>query len=388
MLSLLSLLLIAQVGQSPVRIPERDWKPVMNSRSGDPLNLSHRTFASFSPRGDVVVVDDSRQRVVIVDGRTGAVRRLGRDGSGPGEFRHIVAFGWRADTLWAGDDRTARLTFFPGSDPKRVTTTPFLPVSNGIEFMSQPEGLVSDDRVVGYLLPTRARRLGEVPSPIPMVLTGRSPTGTWDTITTLYSDNRSYTLPTGNGSIKGAQPMSDADLWSVSRNGRYLATLDRNDKRLSRDKTAILVVHHLPDRTHRRTMIPIVPERITVQEIDRLVTNRVESFNEAIGRELMSTAALRKVLFVPFWRSPFVDLVVEDDGRILLRRNDWAGTRASYVMLDDQGRIQKEFEIDANIQIRSFQANRLLGVRENDDGSMDLVVARVPGLPTEASGTR
>lgn len=388
MLRLLSLLLIAQVEQSPMRIPERDWKPVMNSRSGDLLNLSRRTLVSFSPRGDVVVVDDSRQRVVIVDGRTGAVRRLGRDGSGPGEFRHIVAFGWRADTLWAGDDRTARLTFFPDSDPKRVRTTPFLPISNGIGFMSQPEGLVSDDRVVGYLLSTTAPRLGDVPSPIPVVLVGRSTTATWDTITTLYSDNRSYVLPLSGGSIVGTQPMSDADLWSVSRNGKHLATLDRNDKRLSREKTAIIVVHHLLGRTHRQIVMPVVPERTTVQDIDRLVKERVERVNEAAGRTLMSIAALRKVLFVPFWRSPFVDLVVEDDGRVLLRRNDWTGGFARYVLLDGQGRVQKEFEVDANIQIRSFQGNRLLGVRENDDGSVDLVVTRVSGLPTGASGTR
>ena len=38
--------------------------------------------------------------------------RIGRSGSGPGEFGRPVAMGWRGDTLWVADQALRRVQFF------------------------------------------------------------------------------------------------------------------------------------------------------------------------------------------------------------------------------------------------------------------------------------
>jgi hypothetical protein len=60
----------------------------------------------------VVAIDASMQRLILLDGRTGAVRSLvGRKGSGPGEFRQVQGLGvWRDSLLLVRDALNARIT--------------------------------------------------------------------------------------------------------------------------------------------------------------------------------------------------------------------------------------------------------------------------------------
>lgn len=53
----------------------------------------HREVMVFTPEGDLV-------------------RRIGREGDGPGEFRSPGTVGWHGDTLWVIDAVSQRITWF------------------------------------------------------------------------------------------------------------------------------------------------------------------------------------------------------------------------------------------------------------------------------------
>jgi hypothetical protein len=65
-----------------------------------------------TPDGLLIVLEQ-QAREIRVYGRDGRlVRRFGRSGSGPGEFRSPGAMGSSGDTIWVYDYANARLTLF------------------------------------------------------------------------------------------------------------------------------------------------------------------------------------------------------------------------------------------------------------------------------------
>lgn len=59
------------------------------------------------------VLESAERTVRMFDARTGEfLRRVGRGGDGPGEFRSPVKLGWRADTLYVVDAGLPRLSLF------------------------------------------------------------------------------------------------------------------------------------------------------------------------------------------------------------------------------------------------------------------------------------
>lgn len=79
---------------------------------------------------------DGRSAEILLRDREGKVRTIGRQGGGPGEFERVGLLGWLGDTLWAGDARVPRVTFF--SDTGRllrvVTATP------QVDWIPRPDG--------------------------------------------------------------------------------------------------------------------------------------------------------------------------------------------------------------------------------------------------------
>ncbi len=67
--------------------------------------------------------------ILVLDQRGRQVRRIGRPGEGPGEFKSIATMGFKGDTLWVHDGVLRRITFFSATGSvHRVTVLPPLDV--------------------------------------------------------------------------------------------------------------------------------------------------------------------------------------------------------------------------------------------------------------------
>ena len=96
----------------------------------------------FSAFNRVVVNHDGRMAVPlgqdmhirIYDSTGHRLMALGRRGSGPGEFQHLGPLTWLADTLFVGDERQMRVTYFGAEGETirtRVLPPPLAPTSMG-----------------------------------------------------------------------------------------------------------------------------------------------------------------------------------------------------------------------------------------------------------------
>lgn len=381
---LICLLLISAslLDSTVARIPAERWRPLLAEERLEELDLSIRSLASFASAHEVVLIDDRRVQVHIFSIGAGKTRTLGRAGSGPGEFNRIVSFGWLRDTLWFAEGQSYRITYFPARNTRAVGTANYLRSGTVNSIMSSPLGLTSNGRVLTNLVWAGRSGLGmQVPQSMPFVSTDRSGRGVWDTLALVYQANLSFRLRVGGTTIEGRQPMTDADLWSINRNGTVFVTLKRDDRRLMNTGKVALHIRHFAVGKDRRVELDVGSSRTSQQEIQYMLRQKVASFDlSASSGKLpkIDERAFRAVMYVPQMQMPFTDMFVADDGRILLRGNDWRPGWIRYTILNPEGQVIRQFETDSTIRIRSIFGDRLLAFRERADGLVDLVVAELP----------
>jgi len=95
-------------GADELLVPEREW----GSADGDSGGIDFGSISSIavSPSSDVYVADERAASIFVFDASGRYLRRIGRDGEGPGEFRWLRSLGFAGDTLRAFDVRLWRMT--------------------------------------------------------------------------------------------------------------------------------------------------------------------------------------------------------------------------------------------------------------------------------------
>lgn len=109
------------------RLPEWQLREVRRIGSLDDPDLGFSSIGSVDvdENGDLYVLERQAPEVRVY-GRTGQVlRRMGRSGDGPGEFRSPVRMGLYGDTVWVVD-RSNRVVLFTRSGRELTTYQPVL----------------------------------------------------------------------------------------------------------------------------------------------------------------------------------------------------------------------------------------------------------------------
>ena len=113
------------------------------------------SIAQVLERNDSVFVRQQGIQEIRVFDTTGIhLGTIGREGSGPGEFRSLEAMGFIGDTLWSIDGDLRRLSFFSPNGTLLVTL-PYEPVSpaigDGVQFFYPYfKALLDDGSVLGF----------------------------------------------------------------------------------------------------------------------------------------------------------------------------------------------------------------------------------------------
>lgn len=155
---------------------------------GTPGMFGSPTAVVLFADGRVVVAEDPRQQKAVglqlFDAKGVFVRRLGRDGEGPGEYRSVNV-GALGDTLVIHDQRLARITFM-GLDGKLVRTFPSRCCSVGTPIGVDSRGTVTVPAGNGSW--ARFAANGKLLDTLPRPLAG--PVREWDT-----QDGARYSIP-------------------------------------------------------------------------------------------------------------------------------------------------------------------------------------------------
>ncbi len=340
------------------------------------IGLTMQTRLGVTPDQSVVLIGAPRDGLFVLSPALSSARRIGRKGSGPGEYRNIEGFGWLADTLWVSDNGTRRLTFVDRFGRGNVRTQIFTGIVTASSFTTQPMAITPDGTFICGTLP-RSRNSDVMTASLEPLLrissgTSRRP----DTLLLMNVRNRTHEVRVRDAVLTGRQLASDATLWALSRNGLYAATVERSDEAAQRRQPPQLTVMHSDGRVIYQKYLQHSMQRATSADIDSLLARKVESFNNASrthGIPRLTATEYGRSLFIPRYRIPVIDLVLGDDGTVLLRGNDWTGARVAYTWFDPNGTIRGNFAVPRAQLVRAVAGPYIWSLVEHPDGDVRLL---------------
>ena len=339
------------------------------------VGLTRRTSLGVSSDGTVAMLAETREALYMV-GRGSAARRVGRRGSGPGEYLRISSFGWLADTLWISDEGTSRITYWAEQGAGKARTQPFIGAMTARAFMTQPLALTPDGHAICGLLANSAGSGVQVIQSEPLARITRHGKAPWDTLLLLDVRHRTHEVMNGSVKITSTQLMSDATLWALSRNGKFSLHVDRSDEASASLRPTVVTVQHTDKRLLYRLELPGPRVRTTRADVDRLVQAKVNMFNLLRKDDWippLSAATYGRNMFVPRFRIAVTEAVIGDDGTALLRGNDWSSGNVTYTWIKPDGKLRGSFELPVRQYVRAVSRSWIWTVDEDDDGGARLL---------------
>jgi hypothetical protein len=343
------------------------------------MGLDEWSQLGVGPRNTTFMLDAKREGIFLIDRPGASPIRIGRKGSGPGEYVRVSGFGWLGDTLWVSDDATRRLTFVDQLGRGRVRTQGFTGAVTTHAFMTLPLALTPDGTAICGILDAKRSPGVDLAKIEPLGRIARSSVGAWDTLMLLNARHRRHEYAMGGGHWTGTQPMSDATLWAVSRNGKYAVKIDRSDEAPLQSGLRVTLSSTqgtgLYSKTFERSR-----DAVSDADVDAIVQRAADLYKRPAtprGMPAFPAAQFRASLYRPKFRIAFTAVVLGDDGTVLLRGNDWNSKAVLYTWLTPSGTIRGTFTVPVSQHVRAVLGDYLWSVSVDADGAGTLVQQRV-----------
>ncbi len=294
------------------------------------------------------------------------VRSFGRLGSGPGEFRAPGTIGVNQYGLWVYDFRLSRLSVLdPESGkfrssrslPGPLSTAILLPDSSVVLAAERPLQGGSSDRKRTFMV-------------------WRLDRAALDTVFSMEFPDRVLDIPTGNGSITGPQPFDDDPLFRIGTHDGHLVIVDRTVRAGSRSFQVRRITPHGTDLFTRD--YPYDPVPIRRDMIERAIAERSRSAGS--GAQAMAER-VRQALFLPPHQLPVHRVLLGDDGRIWLQREEKSETTPpDWMILSPSGEELGFVTMPVGFVPTSLAGNRALGFRSDPEGRQIIEIVEFPTL--------
>lgn len=135
-------------------LPRLELREQVHIGSVDDPDLGFTSIGDITVdhEGRLYVAETTDDQIRVYDGAGQLLRRIGREGEGPGEFRRVRFIGVVGDTLWVSDASLRRMTLFdPEGRVLRTIPTPMVEVEPipGVRPGVQASRLLPDGRLLG-----------------------------------------------------------------------------------------------------------------------------------------------------------------------------------------------------------------------------------------------
>ena len=312
----------------------------------------------------IYVLSPTQASILQLDARGVLRRRIGRSGSGPGEFGRPVAMGWRGDTLWVADQSLRRVQYF-SSDGRLIRTRsgdrwgPLIPLADG-----------------SYLA-GRGMALDAEQAPVIRVTADLKRT---DTVAILrWRALPQLRIPTGSGNfIVGAARFTDRAERVVASRGDaiYLIEPDPNPAA----GTAAIRVRALEPsgRLRWEKRIPYQPVALSNRRFEEAV-EELASGHDGAGR--IDREAVRKAMARPKFLPTLAQSLVATNADLWLRWEQDPEVLPEWTVLDLDGTIKGRFRFPAGVNPLRIDGDRVYAVITDSDDLPGLVRYRIEGLP-------
>ncbi|MCZ8204754.1 hypothetical protein [Gemmatimonas sp.] len=335
------------------------------------MDLRRQPIVAIGDNGQIAITDGAT--FVGVADASGRVQRVGRAGSGPGEIQQTSALGWVGDTLWVIDSRLRRITWFHAG--RLHHTVSFVGGRRSGQLLDLPMALTPLGAVAPSMGDGQAATLYK---PRRWSLFLASPDGAQvrDSLFDMVDPAGALTVKRGNGTMVLRQPYSLRTLVGWSGNGTWLVRADRASQsegplggtqpHISLRDARGRIVYDVP--------LPIAARTLPPAEVARLVDSAVATLNRNPRLPPTTTAEYRRALAVPPRVPAVSQLVVRNDGSVLLRPWPAPDGQADHLVIAADGRVRNTLRLPPGVHILAADTNRIIATRENDDGDVDIVV--------------
>lgn len=359
-----SLLLSAVVQQPEPR--ELRLTAEITIRGGErDTSLPDRILAiEVGPDQSIYVLSPTHPSIPQFDPRGTLRTRIGRSGSGPGEFGRPVAMGWRGDTLWVADQSLRRVQFF------------------------SPEGRLirtrSGDRW-GHLVPLAdgsylaGRGIALDASQAPVVRLSADLKRA-DTVAILrWRALPQLKIPTGTGSfIVGAARFTDRAERVVGPRGEVIYLIEPDPKPTAHAAAIRIRSLEPSGRLRWEKRIPYQPVPLSNRRFEAAV-EALASGHDGAGK--LGRGAVRKAMTRPEYLPALAQSLVATNGDLWLRWEQDPEVRPEWTILDRQGAIKGRFRFPAGVNPLRIDGDRAYAVITDSDDLPELVRYRIEGLP-------
>lgn len=305
--------------------------------------------------GEIVVANSGTSELRWYSANGAWVRTLGREGSGPGEYRSLRRMLLLAgDSLLAEDGLAARMTLYDA----RGRLARSWQISPAGSFVTPPPiGRLAD----GSFVAVTDRALSPPPgaTKYEAVLIRYRDGALVDTLAAV-SGGESFSVPCGTNSSPGVcsmgVPYGLRTLVAVLGHRAYVGNgeryeLLRIDARTGRLDTLRRAVPEVPLDAVRRAFF-----------VDSITAELPEA-RRVVVRQRFANAPARRTM--PF----FDDLAADDEGRLWLARPQGRGAaQRTWDLLDENGRFLGSVELPSALRITHVARGHLVGVSKDRDG--------------------
>jgi hypothetical protein len=365
-----------QASAAPVVFERRNRTIVYHGADGS-IVLSAYTPMVRANDGAVIVLDRRGGGVYRINQDRGPTR-IGRHGSGPGEFKEPVALGWLADTLWVSDKQTMRVTFLPNEGSGRPRTTTFASMTGTVVPHTVPYGVTPFGTVIVASI-SPASEVVEQSAALPVLLLDRAGVRVHDTLAMLRVQNGELIAPVrGSRAIYTvAQPFSDASLWSVSSDGRWFVQLDRFEPlALNQQRSATVSMQSTDGRQRYQRALPGPRERLADAEFSDVVERtraRLDSDGKRVGYGPVDVARLRAAMYRPTYKPRATEVLVATAGIVVFRGAETNVDQVPYTLLNAEGREIGTFDVGRRQRVRLIHGMQIWSVDEDRDGELYII---------------
>jgi hypothetical protein len=338
--------------------------------------LAHVGGLAVGPNNQLFVSQPAEHHIRVFDREGRFVRRIGREGGGPGEFRSISDISYVHGRLRVRDVGAGRVTDFSADGRVRATHVARAVRVEAPFYISPPVGLAADGSQ--YLMPTARATAGVSAFPFYVAAADGS-------VRQIGSVHEGGGTLVGRGerlvSVRRA-PVSSRTLYAIDpRSGDVVfverpaaSSRGRHSWRLARVN---LNGDTLLRRSYDYEAVPIsreTVERALQKEIEARLRWLAESNFPTTREEVL--AAARDGFRVPPFQAPVDELVIASTGELWLRRGSFGEDVAEWIALAADGTPIGRLRLPASARL-AFATGAHIGLIEVDDLEVQYVTVNV-----------
>jgi hypothetical protein len=396
-----SLVSACEAGDPRGTLELEPWDVRVDLRIGsvdDPETALTSVSTLLPGAGGRIYVAQPTENVIRIHGPDGEpLGRIGRPGSGPGEFGLLTAMGWwdpERDTLWVSDVAQNRLSLFTADGEFVRSLLLQVPPYRDVMAVRAVRAVLPDGTGLAQGAVSAALLESGTVSRIPIL---RFPLegGPAEPVVETPVGNLQLAIRMDEGMNFSVQPFVDSPLVAVAHPPGRIVVVGREAAIAAEDARFTVTAFSADGDTLWSREYGYQPSPILRAEVDSVVESRVEmirSFAQGAGvgpRELESR--IRDQLHAPPFRPPVQQVLISPEGDIWLRIAAAPGSELSpWWKLDPGGSPVARMELPSNMTLRAVERDAAGGgvgwAVETDELDVPYVVRLRMG-PESSSGS-